>query len=71
MTEIDKGNTVQRLYAKQADGKFPEDFEIRFKLHTDVAEQTVTFRIENLPLPSPESKLPASAPAVPQEKPTE
>ena len=71
VTEIDKGNTVQRLYAKQADGKFPEDFEIRFKLHTDVAEQTVTFRIENLPLPSPESKLPASAPAVPQEKPTE
>ena len=56
LTEVEKGTTIQRIYSNHTDGKFPEDFEIKFKLHTDVKEQTVTFRFENIPLPTPESK---------------
>ena len=55
-TEVEKGATVQRLYCTETDGKFPEDFQIDFKLYTDVKEQVVTFRFENVPLPTQESK---------------
>ncbi len=55
-TEVEKGVTIQRIYANQADGKFPDEFEITFELHTDLKEQTVTFRFENVPLPTAETK---------------
>jgi hypothetical protein len=63
LTEVEKGVTIQRIYANQADGKFPEDFEIAFKLHSDLKEQTVTFRFENVPLPTAETK-----PGLPQQQ---
>ena len=56
LTEVEKGVTIQRIYANQADGKFPDEFEIAFQLHTDLKEQTVTFRFENVPLPTAETK---------------
>jgi zinc-ribbon domain len=55
-TEVEKGVTIQRIYANQPDGKFPDEFEIAFKLHTDLKEQKVTFRFENVPLPAAETK---------------
>ena len=55
-TEVEKGATIQRIYANQPDGKFPEDFEIAFKLHSDLKEHKVTFRFENVPLPTAETK---------------
>ena len=55
-TEVEKGATIQRIYANQPDGKFPEEFEIAFKLHSDLKEQKVTFRFENVPLPTAETK---------------
>ena len=63
LTEVEKGVTIQRIYANQADGKFPEEFEIAFQLHTELKEQTVTFRFENVPLPTAETK-----PALPQQQ---
>ena len=56
MTEVEKGGTIQRLYSNHADGKFPDEFEIGFKIYSNVKEQTVTFRLENVPLPSELSK---------------
>ena len=56
LTEVEKGVTIQRVYANQADGKFPDEFEISFQLHTELKEQTVTFRFENVPLPTAETK---------------
>lgn len=64
-TEVEKGATIQRIYAKQPDGKFPDDFKIEFKLYGKIKETTVTFRFENIPLPVPESK-PAAPSATPQ-----
>lgn len=61
-TEVEKGATIQRIYAKQPDGKFPEDFQIEFKLYGKIKEHTVTFRFENIPLPAADSK-PTEQPA--------
>ncbi len=55
-TEVEKGATIQRIYANQPDGKFPEEFEIAFKLYSDLKEHKVTFRFENVPLPTAETK---------------
>lgn len=52
VTEFEKDQTVQRLYSNHEGGKFPEDFQIKFTLHTNVKEQTVTFKFENVPLPA-------------------
>ena len=56
MTEMEKGASIQRIYARPPENKFPDDFQISFKLHSSVKEHTVSFRFENVPLPSPESK---------------
>ena len=56
VTEVEKGGTIQRLYSNHADGKFPDEFEIGFKIYSNVKEQTVTFRLENVPLPSEQTK---------------
>ena len=62
VTEVEKGLTIQRIYAKQPDGKFPDDFQIQFKLYSNVKEHTVTFRFENIPLPTPDSAEQQSSP---------
>ena len=56
LTEVEKGVTIQRIYANQADGKFPDDFQITFQLHSEQKEQTVSFRFENVPLPTADTK---------------
>ena len=48
--------TIQRIYANQPDGKFPDEFEIEFELHSELKEHKVTFRFENVPLPTAETK---------------
>ena len=68
LTEVEKGVTIQRIYANQADGKFPDDFEIAFQLHTDLKEQTVSFRFENVPLPTAETKPVSLQQQVPQQQ---
>ena len=55
-TEVEKGVTIQRIYANQPDGKFPDEFEIEFELHSELKEHKVTFRFENVPLPTAETK---------------
>lgn len=55
-SEIDKGQTVYRIQAFDQSGKFPEKMQVKFKLYRDVKEHTVTFRFENVPLPTPDSK---------------
>lgn len=64
LTEVEKGATIQRIYAKQPEGKFPDDFQIGFRLYSNLKEHTVTFRIEDVPLPNPESN-PQSQPKSP------
>ncbi len=56
LPEIDKGQTVLRLQAFDQGGKFSEKLEVKFKLFREVKEQTVSFRFENVPLPSADSK---------------
>lgn len=60
---------TQRLIATEKDGKFPEDFQIAFQLHSKVKEQEVKFRFENLPVPSidtkPSATVETKAPAAP------
>lgn len=56
VTEVDKDQTIQRLVSTHEEGKFPDDFEIKFTVYPQVKEQTVTFRFENVPLPTPDSK---------------
>jgi hypothetical protein len=56
VTEVENGQTVQRLYSNHEGGKFPDDFQIKFTVHPQVKEHTATFRFENVPLPAPESK---------------
>ncbi len=55
-SEIDKGQTVYRIQAFEQGGKFSEKMQVKFKLHRDVKEHTVSFRFENVPLPTPDSK---------------
>ena len=55
-TETEKEQTVQRLYSNHEGGKFPDDFQIAFKVHPNVKEHTVSFHFENVPLPTAESK---------------
>ena len=64
-TEINKDRFVQRLYSNHATGEFPDDFQIVFKLYSNVEEKSVNFRFENVPLPTPDSK------PVPVQLPTE
>jgi predicted Zn finger-like uncharacterized protein len=56
VTEYEKDQTVQRLYSNHEGGKFPDDFQIKFTIHPNVKEQTITFKFENVPLPAAESK---------------
>ena len=66
VSEIDKGQTVQRLRSFDQSGKFPEKLEIKIVLHRDVKEHVVSFRFENAALPSldskPESKIQGAPP---------
>lgn len=55
-SEIDKGQTVYRIQAFDQSGKFSEKSQVEFKLYRDVKEHTVSFRFENVPLPTPDSK---------------
>jgi len=56
LSEVDKGQTVHRIQAFDQSGKFSEKLQVKFKLHRDVKEHTVSFRFENVPLPTPDSK---------------
>ncbi|WP_397568296.1 zinc-ribbon domain-containing protein [Schlesneria sp. T3-172] len=64
VTEVERGATIQRLYSRHPDGKFPEEFEVAFKLYENVKEQTVNFRFENVPLPEQSVRLDASQQAI-------
>jgi hypothetical protein len=55
-SEIDKGQPVYRIQAFDQGGKFSEKSQVKFKLYRDVKEHTVSFRFENVPLPTPDSK---------------
>ena len=55
-SEVDKGQTVYRIQAFDQSGKFSEKLHVKFKLYRDVKERTVSFRFENVPLPTPDSK---------------
>ena len=59
LTEVEKGASIQRIYAKQPEGTFPDDFEIKFRLYSHVKEHTVTFRFEDVPLPKVDAKSPS------------
>ncbi len=63
ITEVDKEQTIQRIYSTEDDGSLPDDLQITFKLFSNVKEQEVTFRFENVPLPSVETKPILQAPA--------
>ena len=56
VTEVDKDQTVQKIISNHEGGKFPEDFQIKFTVHPHAKEHTVTFRFENVPLPTADSK---------------
>ncbi|MCX7407672.1 MAG: hypothetical protein NTZ32_06265 [Planctomycetales bacterium] len=62
LPEIDKGQTVLRLQGFDQGGKFSEKLEVKFKLFRDVKEQTVSFRFENVPLPTADSKPKSQTP---------
>lgn len=54
--ETDKGQTVYRQTAFDQSGKFPEKLIVKFTLYRNVKEHTASFRFENVPLPTPDSK---------------
>ncbi len=60
--EIDKGQTILRLQAFDQGGKFSDKVAVKFKLFRDVKEQTVSFRFENVPLPTSDSKPKSQTP---------
>ena len=62
LPEIDKGQTVLRLQGFDQGGKLSEKLEVKFKLFRDVKEQTVSFRFENVPLPTADSKPKSQTP---------
>ncbi len=55
-SEVDKGQAVYRIQAFDQSGKFSEKLQVKFKLYRDVKEHTVSFRFENVPLPTADSK---------------
>ena len=65
---FDNEKLTHKFVATSGDGKFPDDFQINFKLYSEVKEQQVKFRFENLPLPMAETKpksLPMPMPTKP------
>lgn len=63
VTEVERGATIQRLYSNHAENKFPDEFEVVFKIYSNVKEETVTFRFENVPLPIELSRPVVSEPS--------
>lgn len=59
LTEFEKDRTVQRIYSNHPTQIFPDDFQLKFSIYSHVEEKMVRFRFENVPLPSPESKIAA------------
>ena len=53
---IENGLTVYRSHANNQSGKFSEKLQVKFTLHRDVKEHTVSFQFENVPLPTADSK---------------
>ena len=73
ISDIEAERPTQRLVSTEKDGKFPEEFQIAFQLHSNVKEQEIKFRFENLPVPSADTKpaltIEAKGPAMSQQQP--
>ncbi|MBC8114689.1 MAG: hypothetical protein H7062_09955, partial [Candidatus Saccharimonas sp.] len=65
--EVDKGQTVYRIQSLEQGGKFSEKLQVKFKLDREVKEHLVSFRFEDVPLPTPDSKPKSQIPQQPQQ----